>query len=128
MLGFHEKRRLARLLSSKGTMLLLFVLIGGGVYAAVNAYYVQERATHKRTELEQELRQLETRALDLEHDIPYLEDPRGIEAELRRRYDVAKEGEEVIVLLEEEREEPGVPTTAPEPTRTFWSRLGTWFR
>ena len=94
-------------------MLILFVLIGGGLYAAVNAYNVQQRATLMRVELEEELSHLELRENSLEEDITRLEDPRGIEAELRRRYDVAKEGEEVVVLIEEEsQDEPEqvVPT------------------
>ena len=86
-------------------MLILFVLIGGGLYAAVNAYNVQQRATLMRVELEEELSHLELRENSLEEDITRLEDPRGIEAELRRRYDVAKEGEEVVVLIEEESQD-----------------------
>jgi len=119
MLGFHEKRKLARIFYSKGTALVLFAILGGAVYAAINAYYVEQRAVQKRVELEKELQLLQVRAEGLEQDIVRLEDPRGIEAELRRRYDVAKEGEEVIVLIEEEIEPEQVPSGEAQPTSIF---------
>jgi cell division protein FtsB len=123
MLGFHEKRRVARIFYSKGSMIALLVLFGVGVYAAASARAMQERATEKRAELSDELMQLEGRATALEEDIVRLEDPRGIEAELRRRYDVAKEGEEVVVLIEEEdTASTSIPTQ--EKPRGFLEKVG----
>ncbi len=36
----------------------------------------------------------------LEAKVQYLENDRGIEEELRNRFDVAKEGEQVVILLD----------------------------
>jgi cell division protein FtsB len=99
------------------------VLFGVGVYAAASAKAMQERATEKRAELSDELMQLEGRASALEEDIVRLEDPRGIEAELRRRYDVAKEGEEVVVLIEEEDTASSSISTQKEP-QGFLEKMG----
>jgi len=124
MLGFHEKRRIARLFYSRGSMVALLVLIGVGVYAAASAREMQLRATEKRAELSDELGRLEQRASALEEDIVRLEDPRGIEAELRRRYDVAKEGEEVVVLVENPEEvEEATSTTIKKEPEGFLERL-----
>jgi cell division protein FtsB len=73
-------------------------------YAALNAYEQREEAIARRSVLSDELGRLEARAGSLTEDISRLEDPRGIETELRRRYDVGKEGEEVIVFIEREQE------------------------
>jgi cell division protein FtsB len=125
MLGFHEKRRLARLFYSRGSMIALLVLIGVGIYAAASAREMQIRATEKRAELSDELGRLEERASALEEDIVHLEDPRGIEAELRRRYDVAKEGEEVVVLVEDPEEvEAATSTPAEAKPESIFERLG----
>ena len=124
MLGFHEKRRLVRMLYSRGSMVALLVLIGVGIYAAASARDMQVRATEKRAELSDELGRLEERASALEEDIVRLEDPRGIEAELRRRYDVAKEGEEVVVLIEDPEEVKATTSVASEKElEGFFERL-----
>jgi cell division protein FtsB len=105
-------------------MVALLVLIGVGIYAAASAREMQLRATEKRAELSDELGRLEQRASALEEDIVRLEDPRGIEAELRRRYDVAKEGEEVVVLVENPEEvEEATSTTIKKEPEGFLERL-----
>jgi cell division protein FtsB len=128
MLGFYEKRRLARIFYSKGSMIVLLMLIGVGVYAATSARGMQQRATEKRAELSDELRQLEGRATALEEDIVRLEDPRGVEAELRRRYDVAKEGEEVVVLIEDEQTQTATATVLHESPESIGERVMRWFK
>ena len=64
-------------------------------------------AVEKREGLSASLGELEERASTLESDIERLDDPRGIETELRSRYEIAGEGEEVFVFVEEE-----IPTTS----------------
>jgi hypothetical protein len=48
-----------------------------------------------------DLEALEARVGSLDEKVNYLENERGIEEELRNRFDVAKEGEKVVVILEE---------------------------
>ena len=71
-------------------------------YAAHNAYEVERSAHERRIALTADLSRLEVRTATLERDIARLEDPRDIEAALRQRYQVGREGEEVIILVEEE--------------------------
>jgi hypothetical protein len=58
------------------------------------------------------LEELKGRASVLESKVEYLENERGIEEELRNRFDVAKEGEQVIILLDADRGEKKVPPPA----------------
>jgi cell division protein FtsB len=60
--------------------------------------------TH-RVELEEKLVVLQHEREELEANVGRLADPHGIEGELRKRYSVGREGEEVIILVEEEVEE-----------------------
>jgi len=101
MLGFYEKRKLKTLLYSRAILVLMLLLVGGMAYAAHGAYKKERETNERRMELAAQLAALEERAAELEHDIVTLEDPRGIEAELRRRYEVGFEGEEAIVFVEE---------------------------
>lgn len=122
MFEFHEKRKLKKILFSKGMLLLLFVLTACMVYGAHNAYKKKEVASARREELAAELAALEHRASELEGDIQELEDSRGIEAELRNRYEVGREGEEMIVLVEEEA--PSAPKDeVVEQEKGFWGKM-----
>lgn len=127
MLGFHEKRRMARFFFSKGTMLLLLVLVALMGYAALNAYERRQEAHERRMAVSDQLDRLRARADVLTADIAHLEDPRGIEAELRKRYDVGKEGEEVIILIDEP--ELRASTSVPTSKHTsLFERLARFFR
>jgi len=122
MFRFHEKRKLSGIFFSKGMMLVLFVLCVLMAYATLNAYDNLQEAAGKRAGISGELSRLEARAAVLTDDIEHLEDPRGVETELRRRYDVSKEGEEVIVFVEPEREPEPLRTPVPQKP-TFLERL-----
>lgn len=122
MFEFHEKRKLKKILFSRGMLLLLFVLTACMVYGAHNAYKKKEVASARREELAAELAALEHRASELEGDIEELEDSRGIEAELRSRYEVGKEGEEMIVLVEE-KAPPAPKEELVKQEKGFWDRM-----
>ncbi len=72
-----------------------------------------------RQELEQQLATLTEKRKELEKNVSRLDDPQGIEAELRKRYGVGREGEEAIILVEEE--------APPQVTsETFEKPVGMW--
>ncbi len=122
MLGFYEKRKLRQWLHSKPFLVLLLVPIGFLTYATHNAYNTLEDTAMHRSEVASELDQLQARANMLEADIRELEDPRGVEAALRQRYEVGRDGEEVVVLIEEEQERvEHEPTEEPAPR--IWERI-----
>jgi hypothetical protein len=56
----------------------------------------------KRGEKEEELKALEARANALDDRVDHLLDDRGIEEELRNRFDVAKVGEQVVIIVDDE--------------------------
>lgn len=91
--------------------------------------YQAERDTReKRAERALELEEVAARAAALEAQVEEAESARGIEAEIRSRYDVAKEGERVIVIVDEEDEGGGgevVPIARPEK-ETFFQKLKFW--
>lgn len=100
MFDFHEKRKIMSVLYSKAVIFVLIfitILMSVSVY---NRFTVSQEMKEKLEAKRIELAELETRAQVLDAKVKYLEDERGIEEELRNRFDVAKEGEQVVVLLE----------------------------
>ncbi len=118
MFDFHEKRKIRGILYSKtvsGILLLFAFLMSISVYDRFSVAHEIKEKLEVRTD---ELEMLQTRAESLEAKVRYLEDDRGIEEELRNRFDVAKEGEQVVVLVQEEEKQNVTPTTTASSIST----------
>jgi len=98
-----------------GVLLIIAVLLGMSVY---ERFIVEREMSDRREYSEAELERLDERKIQLEDRVEYLEGERGIEEEIRKNFDVAREGEQVIILTGEESEQ-----TQKEPDiieRTPW--------
>ncbi|MBP9760478.1 MAG: hypothetical protein KBD24_03910 [Candidatus Pacebacteria bacterium] len=126
MFDFHEKRKLQHFLHSRYFLAFMCLPVGFLSYAAYNAYTAERESHMRRVELQAELATLETRAKTLEDNIARLEDPYGIEAELRQRYEVGREGEEAIVLVEQ-KSSTVTPESVPVKKPSAWEKVLGWF-
>lgn len=77
-------------------------------------------------EAESELVELAEREKRLEEDITYLKTEQGIEAEIRDKYNVARAGENVIVLVDSEESE--TKEIEIEEKVGFFKRIGRIFK
>jgi cell division protein FtsB len=55
----------------------------------------------RRVAAEREVAELEARQAVLKEQVEYITSERGIEAEMRRQFDIAREGEQVVIILDE---------------------------
>ncbi len=77
-------------------------LIAALVLVSVHERYKVEREMSLKLEVKQrEFEALKQRAQTLEANVEHLRDDRGIEEEIRNRFDVAKEGEQVVVIIDD---------------------------
>ena len=79
----------------------------------------------RRHEVESDVVRLQGQKEVLEKQVRYLSDDRGIEAEMRRQFDVALDNEQVVVIVEPEKDEIKTSSstyeTAKEPAwYEFW--------
>ncbi|MEX0917099.1 MAG: hypothetical protein WDZ90_01070 [Candidatus Paceibacterota bacterium] len=99
MFEYYEKRRLKRLLYSKSAVALLLVLIlllGSAVWDA----YEKEKITREKRNLSvAEKEKLLERKEALENELERLSTERGVEEEVRSKFDAVREGEKIIVLV-----------------------------
>ncbi len=117
MFDFHEKRKIRNILYSKWIALaLLFVtvLLGTAVH---DRYMVAEEMRMKLEDKRSELEALKHRAQVLESKVEYLERDRGIEEELRNRFDVVREGEQMVILIGDREGEGEAVSETPSPER-----------
>ena len=122
MFDFHQKRKLKTVINSpytQGLIVLLALFIGWSAYIR---YDIAMEMRERRIVAEQEAAALEARRVQLEERVEYLSNERGIEAEMRRQFDVALEGEQVVVIVDEEAEENVVQplSTSTEESSIPW--------
>jgi cell division protein FtsB len=128
MFDFHEKRKIRRVVFSKFFIAFLFIIaivIGRSVYERYTV--AKEMATRLQTRTE-ELDALKTRALLLESKVEHLKNERGIEEELRSRFDVVKDGEQVVVILDDEDKDEvnALPEATTTEEKSFFRMFKFW--
>jgi len=101
MFDFHEKRKIRSFLYSKTVFVLLLLLTILLSISAYNRFTVAKETKERLDERRTDLEALEMRADVLDAKVQYLENDRGVEEELRNRFDVAREGEQVIIILDD---------------------------
>ena|SRR3989338_8643047 len=120
MFDFYERRKFRRILYSNGALVVLLVItivLSRGVY---NIYIKERETTRITAEKEAKLKSLAKREAALSTELNRLATDRGVEEELRQKYDVAKPGEHVIVLVEP-------PKDNQQPTTNNSGGIWNWF-
>jgi len=122
MFDFHQKRKLKGIINSRLTqaiILLLAVMVGWSAYIR---YDIAIDMRDRRQIAEQEALSLEARREHLAEQVEYLSSERGVEAELRRQFDVALPGEQVVVIVDEKKTEQIVQplATSSNTNRAKW--------
>jgi len=125
MFDFYEKRKLKVLLGSPYVQAVVFLITVFVAWNAFTRFQIASEMADRREQVEIEAAVLQERKDSLETEVNYLSDERGIEAELRRQFDVAKDGEKVVVIVEEEETEevetiPLAPSTNEKRWYQFW--------
>ncbi|MDQ5950098.1 MAG: hypothetical protein QG585_38 [Patescibacteria group bacterium] len=106
MREFQQKQIFKEKLYSKTTVFILLVLALLLAKGVVNIYIKERESRKNKEEAELELINMQNRAEELKQASERLKTPVGIEQEIRSKFGVAKEGEKVILIVEEEETIP----------------------
>ena len=103
-------------------MLILACLMS---WSAYTRYEKSQLMAGRRHEVEADVNRLKDQKAALEKEVNYLSDDRGIEAEMRRQFDVALPGEKVVVIVDPQNKQGSTSTTtqsvdADHPWYMFW--------
>lgn len=123
MFDFQQKRKLRAILESRITWVLLMVIIASIFVSAYGRYSIAKDMAGRRAEAEAELAELKARQMDLQKEVDYLSNERGIEAEVRRQFDVAREGEQVVIILGSDDAGASTTEATTTPTTRPWYRF-----
>ncbi len=101
------------------TLSAAFLLLAVSVF---ERYQVEREMAARAAAAAHELEALQNREDELTTRVSYLEGERGVEEELRKNFDVAKAGEQVVILTGEPPAPPLPPPPEEVPRRwyQFW--------
>ena len=124
MFDFQQKRRIRTIFTSRITWVVLLVIASFIIVSAYDRYLIARDMADRRLEVETEIRALELRKDNLEAEVQYLSNERGIEAQMRRQFDIAREGEQVVIILDDtfaaSSSEQVETVVVPRPWYRFW--------
>jgi cell division protein FtsB len=121
MASFGKKKTVRDHLYSRPVIFALGVLFIFLAISVFGRYRVEQDMSGRRQAMEAEKQELLERKEMLTEKVEYLSGERGLEEEIRTHFDVAKEGEKVIILMGEDVETKEVPAPpAPKPWYKFW--------
>ncbi len=120
MYRFEQRRDPTRILWNRLGAVLLLVVLAIALRGVWGVYKKAQESRVIREEAEATLGDLQVREAELRGEISVLSTDRGVEQELRERYDLAKADEGVVVIVEP-------PAPPPEPRPTNLQRFKSWF-
>ncbi len=125
MRELQARRRLRRFVYSKVTVVVLLILVIFVGRSVWSVYQKNRIANYHYVQSEIRLNELRERQSEIESDVRRLSSVRGREEEIRRTLPVAKEGERVIVILDQDLESGLEENLESAPKKSTWRD---WFR
>lgn len=126
MLDFQRKKRFRQILYSP---LVAGIAVVIALYAIYSTFSVYRKYVQSKSELSQSeagMLALDKQNTDLDSQLRALQTPQGIEDEIRTKYGMAKTGEALAVISDDEP----VPQTG-STTETWWRKfldfMGLWY-
>ncbi|MBU6431341.1 MAG: septum formation initiator family protein [Patescibacteria group bacterium] len=127
MLEFQEKKRLRNILYSKVTLFAIFILLIFVARATISVYYKQKASGENLAKVKEEAAGLEKRKKTLVSEIDRLSTDKGAEEEIRKKFLVGKAGEQVIVIVDDDKINKD-ETVGNIGKKSFFSKFLDFFR
>lgn len=126
MFDFHQKRKLRTIINAPITLwviLALTIVVGWSAYVRFD---IAMEMRDRRIEAEKQTAALALQKETLQKRVEYLSSERGMEAEMRRQFDIALPGEQVVVIVDSEEQEQEISSTSKQRTEITTERR--WYQ
>jgi len=124
MKKFQRRRQTRNLLTSWVTLVALLVAVFVLGRSTFDVWKKSSLAAERRSEQIVQLRDLEERRDLLEEELTELRTERGVEAELRDRFQIGRPGEEAVIILGDGASEGTIEqVTEDEEDGGFWRSI-----
>jgi len=109
------------------SLIILFLILFFVVKGFFGVYQKYSFSKDELLKSESELQLLKDKKEKIDHKIQNLETETGIEQEIRSKFDVAKEGEKLIVIVEDEKKDE-VVAEEKGVFGNFFTTIKGWFQ
>jgi cell division protein FtsB len=116
MRDFQERGKIRRLLESRPILILLAGILLFSLWNVFGFWRKMSETEKNRQIAEEKATELEANKAHLESEIQKLESKRGVEEVLREDYGLSREGEGVIVIVEDQNK-----ADKEEDEKGFWA-------
>lgn len=124
MREFQEKRKFKKIVYSGWLQIFLAIIFAGLVFSTAKVYKKSRTSAQKSAEIKEEMVKLEKRNAELVEEAAKLESESGKEGEIRKRFDMAKPGEKILVIIDKNSED--VKISGEENKAGFFYRIWQW--
>lgn len=127
MRDFKQKKKIQKRVYSKGVLIILAistVFLGNAVW---NVYQKYMEAAEKTAIAKTQLKKLEERELQLSASLASLKTSQGVEKELREKFGVVKDGEEMILIIDAEKNGQNTPVGSGNAVSRAWRAVLDFF-
>jgi len=122
MLEFRQKKRPLKFYYSNALIFFLFVIFVLVLKGVWNIYVKERLAIADKIDRVEDIASLKSRKLFLENELNRLKTENGVEREIREKFNVKKEGENVAVIIYATTTEEGI-----EKGSSIIKNLTSWF-
>lgn len=122
MLDFHQKRKVRSLMYNRVTLVILFLLLLIVAHSTWVVYRKKVESENMREISQKNVDSLKVRSLELQEKIDNLSTEQGIEEEVRSKFSVAKDNENMVIIVRDESS-----TSQSIQKIGFWSKIAGFF-
>ncbi len=119
MRELQQRQKVKRRMYSVPALLVLVLFILLMIRGTWNVWNKRQDSINHVQELEAQSLELKERQKDLEEDIGYLKTEEGIDEEIKERFNVAKTGERVVIIVDPKN----IGSTTPEKGLPWYKRI-----
>lgn len=123
MRNFQEKKSFRRFLESKWVLIVLFILLLLFLWNILNFLNKRDETEKNLNIVKNKILELEASKDSLRAEIDNLSTEKGVEASIREKYGLVKEGEQVIVVVDDKNALPTV-----EENNSVFTKIKNWFK
>ncbi len=123
---FQKRRKIRNRIYSKTTVVVLLIVILIMIRATWRVYKTKIESRKDFEKVSSELESMRAREAELKYEIDRLNTNKGTEEEIRKKFNVAKDGEGVVYVVDSKESEENEPIEASF-IQKIWKRVGDIF-
>jgi len=127
MIEIKDRSRIRKKLYSPPVFFILLILALILLRATLNVYWKRAESIQNLAKVSEQASALQSRQSELEKSIAKLQTEAGVETEIRKKFSVVKNGEQMVVLVDDQNKPGPIPAPKLGFFRRIWNSIANMF-